>query len=133
MGEIGKRAIAMYETRRSKFREFVLTIGLISAAIVYAGVGGKESQAQTKTRYELLPLIERLDRDQILILREDSQVVIDGLTSDIQGPELATWTCKWDGGIGGGASFVKCTKKVVDTSGCAILVPHKEGYCSKPC
>ena len=76
---------------------------------------------------DLLYKIEALDDRQVLVLTTDDQVVIDGLTSDLP-PDSAAWACK-----GGGVAFVKCTKKIVDSSGCAIVVPHGDGYCSKPC
>jgi hypothetical protein len=76
---------------------------------------------------DLLYKIEALGRRQVLVLTVDDQIVIDGLTSDLP-PDSAAWACK-----GGGMAFFNCTKKIVDNSGCAVIVVHEDGYCSKPC
>ena len=76
---------------------------------------------------ELLYKIDALRRRRVLILTRDDQIVIDGLTSDLP-PDSAAWECK-----GNGVPFVKCTKKILDRTGCAIVVVHEDGYCSKPC
>jgi hypothetical protein len=77
---------------------------------------------------ELVYKIEALEDRQVLVLTKEAQTVIDGLTANWP-PESAAWKCKGKAN----AAFALCTKKIVDSTGCAIVVAHGDSYCSKPC
>lgn len=70
--------------------------------------------------------IERLGRDEVLVARYDGEVTTK-FAAEIPRP-VEAWKCN-----GNGVGFAKCTQKIVDAGGCAIVVTHEDGYCSKPC
>lgn len=102
---------------------------IIAAGLLFSGCGEEVAfeAAQTDSLSHLQAAIQRLGSDELLVSRIRSDVVIDGFSADIPQP-VGAWEC-----IGGGAAFVGCTKKIVDNNGCAIVVPHGDHYCSKPC
>jgi hypothetical protein len=97
-----------------------LTLGASGAfAQVIAGRAA-ERRALTEIRH--------LARPNVLVFRTKETLRIGGLVGAFP-PTSSAWVCKG----GANLAFVTCTRKIIDGSGCAIVVPHHDGYCSKPC